>query len=250
MAINKSTAKQVFVYAGSTKIDFSICRSSRKSIGINIKPGDMVRVLAPKWVSESQIKELVTKKASWIIKKISEIEKSSNKLVEKNFDDGEAFLLTGEELRLQLVFTASKKPLNTFVEDRRIVVEISDDVPKSEQKEFVKNALVVFYRKIADILVKERVGYYNLIMNTRPEKITIKQQKSRWGSCSSKGNINFNWKLVMAPIDIVDYVVVHELAHLKALDHSKRFWKYVGDVLPDYKDRRNWLKNNQKILDF
>lgn len=89
--------------------------------------------------------------------------------------------------------------------------------------------------------IPERVAYYASIMGVSYGRITIREQKTRWGSCSDKGNLNFNWKLVLMPEEVLDYVVVHELAHRKEMNHSKEFWKIVEKVLPDYKERRKVL---------
>ena len=79
-------------------------------------------------------------------------------------------------------------------------------------------------------------------------KVTLREQKTRWGSCSSKGNLNFNWKLALMPDEILDYVVVHELAHRMEMNHSDKFWKIVENVLPDYRERLSWLKANGGTL--
>lgn len=88
----------------------------------------------------------------------------------------------------------------------------------------------------------ERIGYYARIMGVTYERVTLREQKTRWGSCSAKGNLNFNWKLALMPLELLDYVVVHELAHRIEMNHSERFWKIVEEVLPDYKERRKKLK--------
>lgn len=90
----------------------------------------------------------------------------------------------------------------------------------------------------------ERVSHYAEIMGVTYAKITIREQKTRWGSCSSKGNLNFNWKLVLAPDYVLDYVVVHELAHRKVMNHSKQFYTVVAQVMPDYEQARLWLRKN------
>ncbi|HID0886867.1 TPA: M48 family metallopeptidase, partial [Clostridium botulinum] len=85
---------------------------------------------------------------------------------------------------------------------------------------------------------------YSNILKVAPKNIVIKNQKTLWGSCSSKGNINYNYKIVMAPLKILDYIVVHELCHLVHMNHSKDFWQLVESIIPDFKERRNWLKEN------
>lgn len=102
-------------------------------------------------------------------------------------------------------------------------------------------------RKQAAEVIKARCRYYALVMGVSYGTVTIREQKTRWGSCSTKGNLNFNWKLVLMPPEILDYVVVHELAHRIQMNHSAAFWAEVGKILPDYKERRQWLKvNGQK----
>ena len=90
----------------------------------------------------------------------------------------------------------------------------------------------------------ERTAYFALRMGVDYGRITIREQKTRWGSCSSKGNLNFNWKLILAPPEVLDYVVVHELCHLKEMNHSKAFWDEVGKVMPEYETYKLWLKEN------
>lgn len=97
--------------------------------------------------------------------------------------------------------------------------------------------------------IAERAAYYAPILGVTYGRITIRDQKTRWGSCSSKGNLNFTWKLILAPPEILDYVVVHELCHRLEMNHSERFWNHVRRVLPDYQERRAWLKKNGWLLD-
>ena len=102
-------------------------------------------------------------------------------------------------------------------------------------------------RKRAAEIIEARCRYYAPVMGVSYGTVTIREQKTRWGSCSAKGNLNFNWKLVLMPPEILDYVVVHELAHRIQMNHSAAFWAEVGKILPDYRERRQWLKvNGQK----
>ena len=103
------------------------------------------------------------------------------------------------------------------------------------------------YRNAAREVFTNRVEYYHRFTGGHYTSITIRDQKTRWGSCSAKGNLNFNWKLVLMPPEILDYVVVHELAHRLQMNHSAAFWAEVGKILPDCRERRQWLKvNGQK----
>lgn len=98
------------------------------------------------------------------------------------------------------------------------------------------------YREKARKMITEKVKYYSCLMNVSYNRIAIKDQKTCFGSCSKQGNLNFNWRLILMPEEILDYVVIHELAHLKEMNHSSAFWKLVEEILPDYKTKRKWLK--------
>ncbi len=110
---------------------------------------------------------------------------------------------------------------------------------ESRRKHYVETARAIFTQKTA---------YYARIMGVTYGRISIREQKTRWGSCSSAGNLNFNWRLIFAPEEVLDYVVVHELAHRKEMNHSKAFYAVVGSVLPDYKSSRRWLRDHGDSL--
>ncbi len=112
-------------------------------------------------------------------------------------------------------------------------------------QEAYRMAAVGWLREYARAALSEKVRYYGGIMQVSVNRIAIREQKTRWGSCSSKGNLNFNWKLVLMPHRIQDYVVVHELAHRKQMNHSVFFWKEVEAVLPDYRERKQWLREHE-----
>lgn len=100
------------------------------------------------------------------------------------------------------------------------------------------------HRELARQVLRRRAEYYAGQMQVSYGRIAVKDQKTRWGSCSSKGNLNFNWRLILAPEEVLDYVVVHELAHRREMNHSQQFWQLVESVLPDYRQRKRWLKEN------
>ena len=173
-------------------VQYSIIRSNRKTISIQIQPDGKVIVRAPKRMRIEVIKRFVESKAGWIEKHLS------------NLAAQEQQKLTDQELRA--------------------------------------------LREKARTLVTERVQFYAPLIGVTYNQIAIRAQHTRWGSCSSKGNLNFNCLLALVPPEVLDYVVVHELCHRKELNHSDRFWNEVGKILPDYKDRKKWLKDNGSNL--
>lgn len=104
------------------------------------------------------------------------------------------------------------------------------------------------YQALAAQVLQQRTEYFARQMGVAYGRITVRDQKTRWGSCSAKGNLNYNWRLILAPQEVLDYVVVHELAHRREMNHSERFWQLVEEVLPDYRGRRSWLKKNGDLL--
>lgn len=109
-------------------------------------------------------------------------------------------------------------------------------------------ALEKRYRSAARTRFEQRCAHYRPLTGGSYSSITVRDQKTRWGSCSSRGTLSFNYRLIFAPPEILDYVVVHELCHLTHMNHSKDFWNKVGSVMPDYKIRRNWLKEHGREL--
>ncbi len=122
---------------------------------------------------------------------------------------------------------------------RRSAASPRRPLPDSERKRYMETARDIFTQKTA---------YYARIMGVTYGRITIREQKTRWGSCSAAGNLNFNWRLILAPEPVLDYVVIHELAHRREMNHSKAFYDVVESVLPDYKEARKWLRQNGDSL--
>lgn len=120
---------------------------------------------------------------------------------------------------------------------------------KRKQKP-VLNFSVDYYKAKAERLIHQKLEHYSRLYGFTYNRVTIRSQKSRWGSCSSKKNLNFNWRLALAPDEILDYVVVHELCHTKYMNHSPTYWKLVNEIVPDHKARRKWLKENDYLLRF
>jgi len=163
--------------------------------------------------------------------------------VTREFADGEKLPFQGEQFKLKIIESDRKRTSVQLVGDCFWVCinrELAVDVRPIE----IHSKLVRLYKDLAREAVTERVEFFKRQLAVEYNQIRIKEQRSRWGSCSKKGNLNFNWKLVMAPPDVIDYVVVHEICHLRHMNHSKEFWRYVETILPDYRDSAHWLRKN------
>jgi predicted metal-dependent hydrolase len=236
---------QEILQFGNKRIEFSIVIKKRKTIGLSVSREDGLRVSAPKWVSKKQIMNIVEQKAEWIFKKLSEYEQMPNV---KEIENGTELFFLGFSYNLEIKENLKLKKIKINKIDDKIELSLPSGLNITKDLTEIKNALILWYKEQAKTIITQRIKKLADEMQLNPVKITIRQQKTRWGSCSSKGNININWKLVMMPVSVLDYVLVHELAHLKVLNHSKSFWKLVETYLPDFKVRRQSLKEFGKKL--
>ena len=161
------------------------------------------------------------------------------------------------KVRARVPKRASDRQIKEFAEERKVwIVEKyllqlerakkKQDRPAADYEKDPK--LEKLYREKAREQIEKRAAHFAALMGVDYGRIAIRGQKRRWGSCSGAGNLNFNWKLALMPPEILDYVVVHELAHRKEMNHSPRFWAEVEKILPDYKERRKWLKENGAMV--
>jgi hypothetical protein len=218
------------------KIDH-IIRTKRKSIALIIEQDGRLVVRAPMRVSDADIKHLVKQKEGWIREKQKQVKDKSTQSTPKVYMDGEEFLYLGKSYKLKIVTDLNP----ALVLSRKFYLSLRA-LPKAE------SVFTKWYRDQARAVISERVKLYAARHGFKYRKIRITSARTRWGSCSSMGNLNFTWRLVMAPPEVIDYVVVHELAHLQVNNHSKEFWNQVGCIMPDYKKRLRWLKENGQKL--
>jgi len=212
------------------KID-RIIRSRRKSIALVVSPEATLIVRAPMRVSLEYIKDLISRKRLWIERKKKQVLKNGAPVKAKEFTDGEEFLYLGESYKLKI--TAVKK------------IEIGNYLffpVKYLSRARVK--MIEWYKQKAQEEITKRLRLFSALTGWSFKSISITSAKTRWGSCGRKGSINFTWRLIMAPLSVIDYVVVHELTHTIERNHSAKFWSKVKTVLPDYKNQQKWLRDN------
>lgn len=233
-----SNEKACSILIGKRELKYLLVRSNRKTIGISIEKDGEVKVTSPFGVSDSYIRQLLQKKAYWIFKKIEDVE-AKKVMVAKNFEDGESFFYLGKMYRLKLIENNSIRKPTIELRDLNIIIMF----PHTFETSKLKAALSLWYIEKFKCVLEEKVESYSKLIGVYPKKVFIKEQKTRWGSCSSKGNINLNWRLIMAPQGVIDYVIIHELCHMREMNHSKQFWSLVENILPEYKEYRGWLKH-------
>lgn len=214
----------------------ALVRSKRKSVSIMISPQGKLVVRAPTNCSIEYINSIVQKKERWILAHQLKI-KSRNEL-NQNILNYKNILYLGNVYRLALADNIKK-------------ITIYNDavyIPYKTPKPKIKRNLIKWFKDNAIKIVQERVSYYANEMQLFPVNVSLNNTKTSWGLCNSKREVKFNWRVVMLPPKLIDYVVVHELAHLAELNHSKRFWQIVLSVLPDTKTRREELKKGDYLL--
>ncbi|MGB3367292.1 MAG: SprT family zinc-dependent metalloprotease [Acidaminobacteraceae bacterium] len=221
------------------EINYFIEYRKRKSVEIRIEPSGMVRVRAPKGSDESKVLELLESKSKWIIEHMDKYFEAKEKKPESDYESGDMYRVLWKTYELKLVINSEIFKSVAKIDKDHIVVESNTD-----EREVIAKAIDTLYRQEARKIIKARVKIYQSHFKSKPKEITFKNEKSRWGSCTSDRVINFNYRIIMAPLNIVDYLVVHEMCHLAHMNHSKSFWTMVGGILPDYKESREWLKYN------
>ena len=228
---------------GSTVIPYTIRRSRRaKYVSISIG-ADGVQVVAPVSMEDNKIIPLVENKREWIFHKFENYRQRLTQVrIEREYISGEEFLFMGENYPLMVQEHEGRSNSVDLINDQFLVL-LHKDTPEKQRRLVIQKTLEQWYISRAKELIQERLELYIPKISVKVNMVRLKNQKTRWGSCSQKGNLNFNWKLVMAPTPIVDYVVVHELCHLRQMNHSKEFWQLVARYIPDYKEKRKWLKD-------
>jgi len=228
---------------GSRKIDFFIRRSSRRrTISLFVDPHEGVFLRAPLGPSVDSLIKLVHSKADWIIKKQKQIEEVGEFLPKREFANGETFLYLGRQFRLKVL--RLDKALSNKVAFTNGCFEISIDGEYTEvgKKRVMRKLLTNWYKRHARSVIFNRIKIYAKKLDLALVEFALANQSKRWGSCSHKGRVRFNWHIIMAPLSLIDYVVAHELSHLKQPNHSQEFWKLLGNVMPDYEIRRDRLR--------
>ncbi len=228
-------------------MQYQLIRSNRKTIAISFDRDGNLCVKAPYPVSRRVIENFLKEKEDWIFKTKAAIENQRIKEItqRKKLENGDILYYLGQQKILTVIREDRQRSCIKCVKERLILT-----VPYDADYDDKKLQLEKWYRKEAALVLQQKVQKFANLLGVNYQDIRIKDQKSRWGSCSSKGNLNFNFRIIMAPEQICDYVVIHELCHLVHMNHSDDFWMLVKSICPTYKQCIKWLKDNGRVLYF
>lgn len=220
---------------------YKIIKQKRKSVTIRIDEELNILVKAPYTISDKEVQAIIKQNEDWINKTLKEKE-----VLMRQKD----WLMNGEILYL------GEKLQVCIEEDKmgKVTVGIEDGIfkiktPNKNDHFLIKSQVDGYIKKQALTLFTVLTERYCKLIKCQYQNITLRKQKTRWGSCSNKGNLSYNLRLMSAPIEIIEYVVLHEVMHLKYFDHSRMFWNAIEDIMPDYKIRQNYLKQQGYRLD-
>lgn len=219
-------------------VEADVIFRKRRTLCIQIRPPGQLTIISPLGKSESEIRQAVQLKSKWVAKKLSEMKRYESFNKDRQFIDGEIFYYKGDEYTLQIVVNERYKRLQVHMKDSKLQVYTA-----STDSENIQYAIERWYKKHALDVILERVTHYQQYFSAQPAQIVVKKQKKRWGSCTAKHKLLFNFKCIMLPLCILDYIIVHEMCHMVHFNHSKEFWLHVERILPDYKQRKEWLKH-------
>ncbi len=228
-------------------IEYNIIRRARrKTASIIVKPDKTIQVVVPAFLRDTEIAALVSKKQRWINNKLAEIDENQKVFLPYDYVEGEIYTFLGNDY--QLLTPTGNRP-EVILNAETITVVLPLKLPEKAKKQFTQTTLLRWYSRQAIEILTAKTYQLAEEYDLEPTSVGIKDYKSRWGCCFGDGRIYYNWRIIIAPEPVVDYVVVHELCHLAEPNHSKKYWEIVGNNLPNWKEERAWLKRNGFSLD-
>lgn len=225
----------IHTYLGET-IRFEIKYKNRKTIGITLDAYGNIEVQAPKGVPNDRVLQFLEENWSLIQQKLNEMQERLLGPKEKVYDHGESFLYVGNTYPIKVFQDLNIEQDYVLFKDDTLHIYV-----QQLEDENIKKALKRFYYQQCKALVEKSIQSHQSNFRVKPRSIRISDSKSTWGTCDSKRQLTFNWRLAMAPQMVIDYVVVHEMCHMVHLNHDRSFWRLVGKIMPDYKEQENWL---------
>jgi len=223
------------------KIPVDIQRKSVKGINISVSWDERVKVTVPENLDEGTIRKVMQRRAPWIESKLKEIRRRiDSHPVPIFFASGETVWVLGKPMTLEV----QEGRGGVMTKDTRLIVQV-----EGVRREVVRATLVTWLSSLAQKILAKKVEKFSRVIGVKPEEIELKNWKRRWGLCrTDRGILEFNWRLVQLPENLIDYIVVHELVHLKHAGHVKKFWDCMSKIIPDYLQQKERLKEWNSAL--
>ena len=228
---------------GNATISYTIVKSNRIKTSQITVDKDSVTVRTPDTKKISEIKEIVDAKKQWIFRKQLEFQKRDSINVKPTYASGSKLQYLGTNLTLKIEKNAKKESVK--LKNDTITISVKS---KKSSKAQIKKLYYEWLTKKASKLFETQLAKYSKKMKLKPSKLNIKNLKDRWGSATSTNVINLNVNLIKAPRSVIDYVIVHELSHLKIKGHSPKFWRYLRRFMPEYEKQKLWLEQNSNLV--
>jgi len=233
-------------------IEYQVVRSRRKTLLLQVRHGQVL-VRAPYSVNEKLISTFIKKKAAWLKAKIAQQSQVSDLCC--NFSQNSTLFLFGQLVTLNITFAKKAHTLlAASINNQQVLTVILAERNKKKLSDStllataVKKQIEKHFKQQAENIIPLKVAAFSQLTSLYPTSIKIRQYRSRWGSCNNRGELSFNYLLMMLPINVIDYVIVHELCHLEHLNHSKEFWQLVARHFPNYIQAKQWTKTHQSAL--
>ncbi|SFQ61980.1 hypothetical protein SAMN05421670_3013 [Psychrobacillus psychrotolerans] len=237
-----------YIQFGMNRIPYNLKHSNRrKTIAIAVDSNG-VSVTAPTNTPQEKIDSTVYQKAPWIRTQIKHFSEMDEGIYKRSFLSGEKLPYLGRQYRLKIeIVEATLTPSIRFHHGIFI-----GQVPCGTPLESYRDTLFPLYeqwiREKGEDFIKSRIERFTIKLNKQPVEVKIKEQQQRWGSCTPGGQVLINWRLLLAPVSVIDYVLAHELVHLKHLNHSNEFWETLSMLMANYEEKKEWLRINGRTL--
>jgi len=226
---------------GTTTINYDVVYSDRKkNATLSVYPLKLVEVSVPTNLDQEHIQKLVKRKAHWVMKQILWFDEIVQTDCSKEYVNGESYVYLGRQYRLKIIKNHEKPQAKLM--GKYLTVRFPENTPQNKEKNVIKAAIWKWYREQADKKIEEAIKIYSNKLGIQQPKYNIKNQYKRWGSCTKNNILNFNLRISMAPISLLQYVVAHEICHVQHKDHSNQFWKLLQAIMPDYEQRKDRLR--------
>jgi len=245
---NSADKKKQILIVNDEKLEYYLKYSRRKSVEIKIKADGQIYVSAPFYVPKKDVEAFLTNKFTWIKNKLTSLS-SSGEEAKGNLTDRKSIPFFGKSVLFQIVEYDLKR-VKTKLENGTLTVFIPKGFNEADKNLLAVETLRKFYIDKTREYIINKIPYYEKLIGVEVKAVKIKDQSTRWGSCSSKMNLNFNFRLSMMTETAIDYIIVHELCHIKEMNHSKTFWRLVKSFYPECDNAKVWIKENTKNLMF